>query len=103
MPSISRREFIATSGSCAAHLALAAAVSPRILRDLWAARPVGPVVATAPFARIERVGTDIWALVSTPLGGDYTTVSNGGIIAGRNAVLAIEGFQTPKGAAWLVE
>ncbi|MGH7670768.1 MAG: MBL fold metallo-hydrolase, partial [Gemmatimonadaceae bacterium] len=103
MPPISRRAFVATSGSCAAHLALAAAVSPRLVRELWAARPRGPVVATAPFARLERVGHDIWALVSTPLGGDYTTVSNGGIVAGRNAVLAIEGFQTPKGAAWLAE
>ncbi len=101
MSSITRREFLATSGSCAAHLALAAAVSPRLLRELWAARPRGPIVATEPFGRLERVGENIWALVSTPLGGDYTTVSNGGIIAGRNAVLAIEGFQTPKGAAWL--
>ncbi|MGH7689717.1 MAG: ComEC/Rec2 family competence protein [Gemmatimonadaceae bacterium] len=70
MPPISRRAFVATSGSCAAHLALAAAVSPRLVRELWAARPRGPVVATAPFARLERVGHDIWALVSTPLGGD---------------------------------
>ncbi len=103
MRPISRREFVTTSGSCAAHLALAAAVSPRLLRNLWAARPAGPVVATAPFARLERVADDIWALVSTPLGGDYTTVSNGGIIAGTHAVLAIEGFQTTKGAAWLAD
>lgn len=101
MTSISRRDFLATSGSCAAHLALAAAVSPRLLRDLWAAEPRGPVVATEPFARLERVGDGIWALVSTPLGGDYTTVSNGGIIAGKHGVLAIEGFQTTRGAAWL--
>ncbi len=103
MPPLSRREFLATSGSCAAHLALAAAVTPPLLRDLWAAAPRGPVVATAPFARIERLADGIWALVSTPLGGDYTTVSNGGIIAGKHAVLAIEGFQTPKGATWLAE
>ncbi|HEU4988633.1 MAG TPA: MBL fold metallo-hydrolase [Gemmatimonadaceae bacterium] len=101
MTPISRREFLAQSGTCAAHLALAAAVSPRLLRELWAARPMGPVVATEPWARIEKVSDGVWALVSTPLTGDYTTVSNGGIIAGKNAVLAIEGFQTPKGAAWL--
>ncbi|MDE3153079.1 MAG: MBL fold metallo-hydrolase [Gemmatimonadota bacterium] len=101
MTPISRREFLAKSGTCAAHLALAAAVSPRLLREVWARQPAGPVVATEPWARIEQVGDGIWALVSTPLGGDYTTVSNGGIIAGKSAVLAIEGFQTPKGAAWL--
>ena len=101
MPSLNRREFLVTSGSCAAHLALAAAVAPRWLRDAWAAMPRGPVVATEPFARLEQVADGVWALVSTPLGHDYTTVSNGGIIVGRNAVLAIEGFQTPKGAEWL--
>jgi glyoxylase-like metal-dependent hydrolase (beta-lactamase superfamily II) len=103
MSSISRREFLATSGSCAAHLALAAAVMPRAWRDLWATGPLGPVVATERFARLERVSDGIWALVSTPLSGDYTTVCNGGIIAGTHAVLAIEGFQTPRGAAWLAD
>ena len=36
-----------------------------------------------------------------PLGGDRTTLSNGGIIAGRSGVVAIEGFNQPAGAAWL--
>ncbi len=103
MPPISRREFLAASGSCAAHLALAAAVMPRGWRDLWAAAPLGPVVATAPFGRLERLSNGVWALVSTPLDGDHTTVCNGGIIAGTHAVLAIEGFQTPMGAAWLAD
>ena len=101
MPSLTRREFLATSGSCAAHLALVAAVAPRALRELWAARPRGPIVATEPFGRLERLADGVWALVSTPLAGDYTTVSNGGIIVGRHAVLAIEGFNTPRGAQWL--
>jgi glyoxylase-like metal-dependent hydrolase (beta-lactamase superfamily II) len=43
----------------------------------------------------------VWALVSTPLSGDRTTLSNGGIVVGRNAVLAIEGFNQPQGAVWL--
>ena len=103
MTSISRREFLSTSGSCAAHLALAAAVMPRGWHELWAAIPRGPVVAREPFGRLERVADGIWALVSTPLGGDHTTVSNGGIIASKDAVLAIEGFQTTKGAAWLAD
>jgi cyclase len=101
MSPITRREFLATSGSCAAHLALAAAVSPQALRRLWAMSSRGPIVAREPFARLERLADHVWALVSTPLNGDNTTVSNGGIIAGTHAVLAIEGFQTPKGAAWL--
>jgi glyoxylase-like metal-dependent hydrolase (beta-lactamase superfamily II) len=95
-----RRDFLAQSGSCAAHLALAAMVMPSAARSLWA-RPFGRVVAREPFGNLEKVADDVWALISTPLGGDSTTVSNGGIIAGRNAVLAIEGFNRPAGAQWL--
>ena len=103
MPPITRREFLLTSGSCAAHLALASAVATPALRALWTANMAGPVVATERFGRLERVADGIWALISTPLTGDYTTVCNGGIVAGKTAVLAIEGFQTPKGAAWLAD
>lgn len=97
---VNRREFLAQSGSCAAHLALAALVMPPDLRSMWA-RPLGPVVAREPFGNLERVAEGVWALISTPLGGDSTTVSNGGIIVGRNAVLAVEGFNRPAGAVWL--
>ncbi|MEP6491796.1 MAG: MBL fold metallo-hydrolase [bacterium] len=101
MSQLSRRSFLAQSGSCAAHLALAAAVMPRFARDLWARQPLGSVVAREPFGNLEKVADGVWALVSTPLGGDNTTVSNGGIIAGKNAVLAIEGFNRPEGAVWM--
>lgn len=101
MASLSRREFLARSGSCAAHLALAGAVAPDALRAAWARAPLGPVVAREPFGNLEQVADGIWALISTPLGGDRTTLSNGGIIAGRNGVLAIEGFNQPAGARWL--
>ena len=97
---LSRRDFLAQSGSCAAHLALAATFSPSLART-WARAPRGPVVAREPFGSLEQVADGVWALISTPLGGDRTTLSNGGIIAGRNAVLAIEGFNLPAGAAWL--
>jgi glyoxylase-like metal-dependent hydrolase (beta-lactamase superfamily II) len=61
------------------------------------------VVAQEPFGRLESVGEGLWAFVSTPLGGDYTTVSNGGIIAGQSGVLVVEAFQTPAGARWIAE
>ena len=98
---ISRRDFLAQSGSCAAHLALAASVMPRMARMRWAASTPGAVVAHEPFGNLEKVSEGVWALISTPLNGDATTVSNGGIIVGRTAVLAIEGFNKPQGAAWL--
>lgn len=70
-------------------------------RRLWATMPGGHVVAQEKFGRLEQVAEDVWALISTPLGGDYTTTSNGGIVAGRSGVLVVEGLQTVVGAQWL--
>lgn len=100
-PLMNRRTFVQHAGSCAAHLGLASAVMPAWWRRAWAAQPHGQVVAQEQFGRLERIADGIWALVSTPLGGDRTTVANGGLIAGRTGVLAIEGFFQPQGAAWL--
>ena len=107
MPPLSRRDFLARAGaaaggSCAAHLAAVATLLPAPLRAAWAA-PRGPVVAREPFGTLERVADGVWALVSTPLSGDRTTLSNGGIVAGRSGVLAVEGFNRPEGARWLAE
>ncbi len=96
-----RREFARHAGSCAAHLALVAAATPLALRRLWAAPTTGSVLAVEPFGRLEEIAEGIWALISTPLSGDRTTLSNGGLVAGRDGVLAIEGFMMPGGASWL--
>jgi len=96
-----RRQFLTQSSSCAAHLALAAIAMPSARRLLWARNAFGPVVAGEPFGNLEQVSDGVWALISTPLSGDRTTLSNGGIVAGRDAVLAIEGFNQPQGAVWL--
>src|SRR5512147_485110 len=97
---LTRRAFLGATSSCAAHLALLSTVPFGRLKGAWAA-PRGRVTAREPFGALEPVGDGIWALISNPLGGDRTTLSNGGIITGRGAVLAIEGFNTPTGAAWL--
>jgi glyoxylase-like metal-dependent hydrolase (beta-lactamase superfamily II) len=102
MTAIPRRDFLAGASSCAAHLALLGLVAPRPWQ--WARRaamPQGAVVAREPFGYLERVGEGIWALVSTPLDGARQTLANGGLIAGRDGVLAIEGFYQPEGARWL--
>ncbi len=103
MAGSSRRRFLRTGATCAGHLALASALAPAVARASWARQPVGQVVRSEPFGRLERVADGVWALVSTPFGGDRTTLSNGGLIAGRNGVLAVEGFMTPDGARWLSE
>ncbi len=96
-----RRAFLATSGGCAAHLALAASFVPSLLRAAWTAPQFGHVVAREPWGRLERVADGVWALISDPLNGDRTTLANGGIIAGRNGVLAVEGLFTSQGARWM--
>jgi glyoxylase-like metal-dependent hydrolase (beta-lactamase superfamily II) len=101
MTSINRRDFLEQSGSCAAHLALASIAMPHALRNSWARRALGTVVAREPFGNLEKVADGVWAMISTPLGGNATTVSNGGIIAGKNGVLVIEGFNQTAGAQWI--
>ena len=98
---LTRREFLTQSGSCAAHLVLVAASMPLAARLDWARATSGAVVAREPFGALEKVADGVWALISTPLSGDRTTLSNGGIIAGTHGVLAIEGFNQPQGAQWL--
>ena len=99
----SRRDFIKNSGSCAAHLALASLLVPRARWASWVRPTAGPIVAQDTFGRLEKVADGVWALISNPMSGDRTTLANGGIIAGRNGVLAFEAFFQPKGATWLAE
>ncbi|MBL0172909.1 MAG: MBL fold metallo-hydrolase [Gemmatimonadaceae bacterium] len=98
----SRRDFLRVSGGCLAHVMLMSACAGRGTRARWTA-PTNPTVVTTPFARLDAIGADTWAVISTPLGGDRTTFANGGIIAGRTGVIAIEGFYRPAGATWLAQ
>lgn len=102
---IGRRGFLGTALGCGigcgAYLAMALAAAPAMTREAFAQRPKGQTLLTTPFARVEQVGDGVWAVVSVTTGGDYTTVSNGGIVAGRDAVLCIEGFNTRAGGIWM--
>ena len=102
-PHSTRRDFLKLTSVCAAHVAFMATPFPLAARALWSRRIQGRVVAREPFGRLEALGEGLWAFVSTPLGGDYTTVSNGGIIAGRDGTLVVEAFQTPEGSRWIAQ
>ena len=67
------------------------------------ATAVGRIVAQEPWARIEEVGPGMYAVISTPLNGDYTTVCNGGIIGGSAETLVVEAFMSERGAEWVAE
>lgn len=66
----------------------------------------GPRRQEYPWGRLEAVAPDTWALVSYPRneGPDARrTLCNGGIIAGTDAVLVVEGFASAEGAAWMAD
>ena len=101
--SISRRRFVAASAGCASYLAAAAPLLSASALRRWNGAGARRMVAQTPFARIEELGDGMFAIVSTPLDGDFTTVCNGGIVGGSEGTLVVEAFATPEGAAWAAE
>ena len=98
----SRRRFLHQSASCGAHLLLASTFALSFVRRAFAATPAGVVQAVEPWGRLEEIAEGVWVLVSTPLKeGDFTTLSNGGFIVGRDGILAVEGLATVEGARWV--
>lgn len=100
----SRRSFLGASLGCGAYVSLALAAGSTLTRRAFGAAPAGETLRTEPFARIEKIADGVWAVVSTPFTGeqrDMRTVSNGGIIAGREGVMVVEGLNTEEGGAWM--
>lgn len=101
-----RRDFVRLSSSCAGYLAASLAAVPLTTRRAYGSRVRGEVVAESDFARIEKLGEGIWAVVSTPFKNGTThfeTVSNGGIVQGSQGLLHVEGYMSDEGAAWVAE
>lgn len=101
-PSIDRRSFLTAASGCCGWMLLAGASPAAALRAF--ARPFGSTIRQEPWGRLERLGDGVWAMVSTPLvqhPDARRTLCNGGIIAGRDGVLIVEGFGTDEGAAWM--
>lgn len=105
----SRRDFLSRSLGCAGFLALSLSGLSGTAQRAWAAegaaRASGTTVATTPFARVEKIVDGVWAIVSTPWDNpadiQRQTLSNGGIIAGKDGVMVVEAFNQPVGAAWV--
>ena len=95
-----RRDFLGTSASCAAYITGLLGAGPGALRVFGPAR--GAVVRQEPWGRVEQVAEGVWAIISAPL-EDRTTLCNGGFIAGRNGVLAVEAFASTRGSQWAAE
>ena len=101
---MNRRHFLAASGGCAAHLLSLSFVSPAAGRRIFLPQQDVNVAATEKWGRIEKIADGVWAHIATPFESqDFTTVSNGGIIAGKDRVVAVEAFMKPEGAKWIAE
>lgn len=87
---------------CATYLGLSLAAMTMTARRAFAQQPGGNVIKTMPFARIETLGEGVWAIIATPQ-QDNRVFSNGGIIQGKNATLAVEACMRPDGASWVAE
>ena len=97
-PLLSRREVLQTGSYLA--LGLAGGLHPSIL----AASDSAKILDRQAWGYLQEISEGVWAVVSTPLiGKDWTTGCNGGLIAGKERVLAIESFVKPAGARWLGE
>ena len=102
MTGINRRQFVGSASTCAAHLALMSVGSPALLRQAWSRANVNSrIVAREPWGRLEQLAEGVWAMVSTPLSGDRTTLCNGGLVAGRHGVLMVEAFASDAGSEWM--
>lgn len=104
---LSRRGLITGLAATGAAVGLASLSAPTTASTF---PTFGKVVDEQPFARLEEIGTGIWGVVSTPLNPDgsfnpaaIATLCNGGIIAGDEKVVAIDGSFQPAGSAWLAD
>ena len=99
---MNRRTFVSGCLTCSAHILGLARFSPGLLGNVFSQQDEKKIVTEEKWGRIEQVADGAWAIISTPFETrDFTTVCNGGIIAGVKGVLAIESFMQPKGATWL--
>ena len=97
----SRRSFLAGSAAVGAGIAAGAGFWPReaVART---GRIDPPLEMDTKFATVVPVSTwaggGAWAIVSK--WGETFTLCNSGIIAGKDAVIVVDGFNTPGGAQW---
>jgi glyoxylase-like metal-dependent hydrolase (beta-lactamase superfamily II) len=98
---LTRRKVLQDGFTCAACLLAAPHLNAAIMPAFFETPANAKEVVTTPWAKVHQLGDGIWAAMSTPFDGDARTFCNGGLIAGKDAVLAIEGFADPSGAAWL--
>ena len=103
-----RRAFIERCFGTNCGFAATLLLAPLAARQSYGQETYGDVVGKRPFGRIENIGPGVWALVSTPFTakgttGDLSTHSNGGLIVGKDKILAIDSYRTRSGCQFVAD
>ena len=100
----SRRSFLVNTSCFGAFYAVAKLISlPALAEELMVDSRVSrtPIVDKG-FASVRKIGDGLYATISDTSKG-FTTVCNGGFLAGKDGALLIEGYTTPGGAAFQMD
>lgn len=108
MQHTNRRHFLKRCFSLSCGYSATLLLAPVLAKKSYGREAIGETLATQPFARVEKISDGVYALVSTPFTkdgktGDLATHSNGGLIVGKDSILAIDSYRTPAGAAFMAE
>jgi cyclase len=101
---LTRRSFLASTSCLGAALAFGEHFSlPALAGAVVQDSRVSPqLVADKGFAAVRKIGDGVYATIADYTKG-LTSLSNGGFIVGKDAVLMVEGFLSPAGAAFQLE
>lgn len=103
-----RRSFLKRCFGTSCGFSATLLLSPLLSRKTYGREIEGEKIGEKPFARIEKIHDGVYALISTPFtkdgkSGDLTTHSNGGLIIGKDKILAIDSYRTPAGASYMAD
>src|SRR2546426_4077313 len=98
--SFTRRSFLVKTSCFGASYAVAKLIPmPALGAELATDSRVSPTpIVDKGFASVRKIGNGLYATISDPSKGN-TTICNGGVLAGKDGALLIEGFTTPAGGA----
>jgi cyclase len=100
----SRRSFLVKTSCFGAFYAVAKLIPlPTLAAELGSDSRVSqtPIVDKG-FASVRKIGNGLYATISDPSKG-FTTVCNGGFLAGKDAALLLEGYGSPAGASFQMD
>jgi cyclase len=100
----SRRSFLVKTSCFGALYAVAKLIPmPALAEELAGDSRVSPTpIVDKGFASVRKIGDGLYATISDTSKG-FTTVCNGGFLAGKDGALLIEGYTTPGGAAFQMD